>query len=81
MSSVPSSESYTRSGTFIWMLGYAILTIGFWMLFTEEERIEVKAVLLEGLDARDEKLARSGKPTSRVLKRTFRQFKKRKLAL
>ncbi len=70
-----STESYTRSGTFIWMIGYALLTIGFWMLFTEQERIEVKALLLEGLDARDEKLARSAKPSIRIPRKSKQRTK------
>lgn len=52
-----NSERYVRDGSLIWRIGYAIVSLGFWMMFTKSEREEIKSLLLEAMDLLEEKAA------------------------
>ena len=54
-----NSEKYVRDGSLIWWIGYAIFSLGFWMMFTKPEREEIKSLLLEAIDLLEEKAAQS----------------------
>ena len=50
-------KKYIRDGSLIWKIGYIIFSVGFWMMFTEAERKEIKDMLLEAVDLFEEKAA------------------------
>lgn len=55
---ITNANNYTRSGTFWFNVGYyLIFPIAYFLMFTEAERMEIKKLLLEALDALEEKQA------------------------
>jgi len=55
---ITNTDTYTRSGTFWFNVGlYLFAQFAFFLMFTKAERVEIKKMLLEALDALEEKQA------------------------